>query len=185
MSNINYIAEPTRTGAVFRPATLENLRGGNDRAGVLAIDPGLYLGWAFKNDEYITAGFEDLSQQKKLYGATEEFLERLMNELCPEYAVVEKYFAMGHALENRTVEQRGAIKAVFERNDCPWTEIHPATVRKCLGIKGKPSDVQIRESVSAYFDIPTQYLPDPNGKRKKYFRPDVFDALALIMAEEN
>lgn len=178
-TEITYICKPTRTGAAFRPGNVPEQPGG-----VLAIDPGLYLGWAYKNDKYITAGFEDLSQQKKLYGATEEFLERLMNELCPDYAVVEKYFAMGHALENRTVEQRGAIKAVFERNDCPWTEIHPATVRKYLGIKGRPSDPQIRESVSSYFGTPQAYRPDPNSKRTKLLRPDVFDALALLMAEE-
>lgn len=184
MRIINYIAEPTRYGAAFRPGNLITRAARADADGILAIDPGLYIGWAYKCGDYITAGFEDLSKCPKLYGTTEELIELLIKELNPEYAVVEKYFSMGHALDNRTVEQRGAIKAVFERADLPWDEVHPATVRKCLGIPGKPKDAQIREAVASYYHIPTQYNPDAKSRRKKLFRPDVFDALALIMAEE-
>lgn len=184
MSEIVYVSEPTKYGAAFRPGNFPIRGAGAETAGVLAIDPGLYIGWAYKCGDYITAGFEDLSKCPKLYGTTQEFIELLIKQLSPEYVVVEKYFAAGHALENRTVEQRGAIKAAFERAELPWKEIHVATIRKCLGIVGRPKDAQVRESVSKYFNTPERYFPNPNSNRKKFFRPDVFDALALLMADE-
>lgn len=52
------------------------------------------------------------------------------------------------------------------------------------GLKGRPSDPQIRQAVSDFFGTPDSYCPDPNSKRKRLFRADVFDAMALIMATE-
>ncbi|MBO4556006.1 MAG: hypothetical protein J5706_04535 [Elusimicrobiales bacterium] len=175
---ITYICEPTRTGAAFRPGNVPEQPGG-----VLAIDPGLYLGWAYKAGDYIAAGFEDMSRQTELYGSTAAFIRLLVQHLAPYEARLERYFIGGGAHESRSIEQRGAIKAALEQAEVSWKEIHPSTVRKCLGIGGRPSDPQIREAVSSYFGTPQAYHPDPNSKRTKLLRPDTFDALALLMAE--
>lgn len=174
-----YICEPTRTGAAFRPGNAEQEGGG-----ILAIDPGTYLGWAYKAGDYITAGYEDMSGCADFYSATANLINILIDNLRPDESVLEKYFSGGHAMENKTIEQRGAIKAALELKGLAWKEIHPSTVRKCLGICGRPSDPQIRQAVSDFFGTPDSYCPDPNSKRKRLFRPDVFDALALLMATE-
>lgn len=179
MADKVYICEPTRTGAAFRPGNVPAETGG-----ILAIDPGTYLGWAYKAGDYITAGYEDMSGCADFYSATANLINILIENLRPDEAVLEKYFSGGHAMENKTIEQRGAIKAALELKGLAWKEIHPSTVRKCLGIGGRPSDPQIRQAVSDFFGTPDSYCPNPNSKRKRLFRPDVFDAMALLMATE-
>lgn len=173
-----YICEPSFAGAAFRPGNVPAQTGG-----ILAIDPGVFLGWAYKAGDYIAAGYEDMSAPQ-FYAHTFAYMKWLIEANIPAEIVIEKYFSGGHAMENRTIEQRGAIKAAAEYTGISWTEIHPATVRKCLGIGGRPSDPQIRQAVSDFFGTPDSYCPDPNSKRKRLLRPDVFDALALLMATE-
>lgn len=51
-----YICEPSFAGAAFRPGNVPAQTGG-----ILAIDPGVFLGWAYKAGNYIAAGYEDMS----------------------------------------------------------------------------------------------------------------------------
>ena len=176
----NYHTTDLENGAEFYPER-KSYRDGR-KAGVLSLDPGMHLGWAYKSGGFIAAGSIDL-EEKGMYGRSYNFVIGLITRFRPERIVVEEYFSMSRAIDTRTIEQRGALKAAVEHAGREWMQIHPATVRRHLGLNGRPTDPQIRQSVTSYFGTPEQYVI--TGKnRKKLFRPDVFDALALLMADE-
>ncbi len=154
---------------------------------VLAIDPGLRMGWALVRPtvkELQAGGFVELNRSR-LYASGYDAVKTLLEELRPAAMTFESYFIGAGAHCKESIEVRGAMKAACERAELKWHELHPSKVRAALGVKGKIKDVQIREIVASLYGIPTKYQPDVNKKREVFFPADVFDAAAVAWSADS
>lgn len=168
-------------GAYFKRAALPKAG-----ACVLALDPGLRIGWAavdITTKALLGGGFVELDRTR-LYASGYEAVDAMLKELCPAAVAFEQYFIGFGAHNKESIEVRGAMKAPAQRAGIPCGELHPSKIRANLGVKGKLKDVQIREIVASLFGIPTKYQPDPTKKREVFFPPDVFDAAAVAWSAD-
>lgn len=177
-----YIVNTCPGGAYFRLAAMPT-----PGATVLALDPGLRLGWAAvdtRSKLLLAGGFIELDRTR-LYASGYEAVDVMLKELCPVAVAFEEYFLMGGAHNKESVEVRGAMKAPAQKAGIPCGQLHPSKIRANLNLRGKVSDPQIRESVASLFGIPTKYQPNPNKKTKLYFPADVFDAAAVAWSADS
>ena len=107
-----------------------------------------------------------------------------MEQFSCDEILFEKFFLGGHAHDPRSIELRGAIKAVAECADIKWREIHPSTARANLGVGRINKDPQLRDVVCDLFKIPAKYRPDENKKKEVFMPPDVFDACVLAWSSD-
>ena len=181
----DHVVETVPGGALYRPSRFSGLTPGRR---ILALDPGLRVGWALINvqdqvRQAVAGGFLELDRDK-LYASSFRFINTLLDEFGPAAVALEQYFVAPGAHCGQSIEVRGAMKAAIERAELPWTQVNPATVRASLGVRGRLKDSQIRDIVVNLLRIPAKYRPDPAKKRDKFFPADVFDAAAVGWATE-
>lgn len=179
---LNYIVSTCPGGAFFRLADMPR-----ESATVLALDPGLRLGWAAvdtRSKLLLAGGFIELDQTR-LYASGYEAVDVMLKELCPVAVAFEEYFLMGGAHNKESVEVRGALKAPAQRAGILCGQLHPSKIRANLCLKGKVSDPQIRESVLSLFNVPAKYQPNPAKKAVKFFPADTWDACAVAWSADS
>ena len=162
-------------------------RGLLNSRGILALDPGLRVGWAFvelPEKRVEAAGFFELDRRHLYFNARKGVLE-LIELLKPSAVMLEQYFVGGKAHNGQSIELRGAMKSAVEGSELPWTEINVSRVRSLMGTKRGMSDCDIREIVADRTGLPRQYQPDPAKKKVLYYPADTWDAVALGWAADS
>lgn len=176
-----YIVSTCPGGASFRLAAMPR-----ESATVLALDPGLRLGWAAidtRSKQLLAGGFIELDQTR-LYASGYEVVDTMLKEFSPMAVAFEEYFLMGGAHNKESVEVRGALKAPAQKAGIPCGQLHPSKIRANLNLRGKIKDAQIRESVLSLFNVPAKYQPNPARKTVKFFPADTWDACAVAWSAD-
>lgn len=155
---------------------------------VLGLDPGVVTGWAVldpeapKGRQLVYAGVLDSKDDLRAF----TWLERKSHQIAT-YAgsiAMEQSFQSDRFLSEsgaKSIQLRGAIKAGIERAEMDYTEIHPMTARKSLGIKGKMSDAELRRLICSYLGLPEKFRLGGVG-RELIVPSHIIDACAVAWA---
>jgi len=172
----DYIVGICPGGAYFRLTAMPG-----ESATVLALDPGLRLGWAAidtRSKLLLAGGFIELDRNR-LYASGYDAVDTMLKEFSPMAVAFEEYFISGGAQDKESIEVRGSMKAPAQKAGIPCGQLHPAKIRARLGLSGRPSDPQIRDSMLSLFSVPAKFQPNPAKKSVKFFPADTWDACAV------
>lgn len=124
--------------------------------GVLGIDPGVDVGWAYldRDGQFQRGDVIDVRGFEKRHWDLLQVVSGLVAAFRPRLVVMEQDFTGGGAFMTSSGHLRGAIKAAVEGKGVPWREINPMSARKATTGHGRLTDRELRQVVCGHFGLP-------------------------------